>query len=428
MSDDREELNVFLEEGTSNSRPPAFTPPPSETHLTVFWEGTSNTLTSPITTQIGQFYVEADAAVIDSEHPAASTRNAIIELSSRYLKVGFNGCGVTHGCTGTICACGLRGQAATVIEIVRTVLKEQQPGRRPLHVSVLGQSRGAIGAIFLAQQLAAAKDVATEDVALRMLLFDPVPGNLVCTARVERLVGCFLCGHLTTANHCNDLRKARHLKRVLSISPHEPLPDCAYHAPVLVQYPDHAVCEEDVSLGCHQGALFSGDLASELSHVRIATFLKECGTRFVSRSRADAYGKDGRWVNGILSKMESELKERGDGVQETSRIAHIHPSGQSVCCRTPKIIRRNVGDGSGDAGSRESQVAKGGGKVAGEGEPQPLPQGTPQQQQQQQARAFLNKHHQQLHALYLSHVRTISQGANADEGQRSCVFALRIER
>ena len=354
-------------------------------HLTIFWEGTANTLDRPVTTSIGEFYTDCDAVAVN---PASgdAVRSA---LAARRpcLKMGFDGCGVTHGWPGLLCAVGLRSQAATVISCVRLILQE----KKRLHLTVLGQSRGAIGAIFLAQQLAAATSIRTEEVELRMLLSDPVPGNLVCTAKLERLA-CYFCNFVTTANHSMDLRGARHLKRVLALYPHEPLPDCAYHAPVLLEYPHHsAVCEEDVTLGCHQGALFSGDLASELSHVRIATFMTESGVVFRTRSRADAYTASDGWVGGILAKMEGEIKKAGVA---SRRIAHIHPAGQSQCCKSATIIRRTV-DGA----------------------------------MLDEARVFLNQHH-----LALQHRggdgrddRAPREGGD-NGGSGGDVFALQIER
>lgn len=50
-----------------------------------------------------------------------------------------------------------------------------------------------------------------------------------------------------------DLRGCVHVRRVLALYPYEPLPDIAFHAPLLPAYPPQALVEEDVTLGCHQG-------------------------------------------------------------------------------------------------------------------------------------------------------------------------------
>ena len=65
--------------------------------------------------------------------------------------MAFDGCGVTHGCAGTLFASGLREQCARVVARVDALL--QRGGA--LRVNVLGLSRGGIGAIYLAQALPA---------------------------------------------------------------------------------------------------------------------------------------------------------------------------------------------------------------------------------------------------------------------------------
>uniref|UniRef100_A0A7S2FZ46 Uncharacterized protein n=1 Tax=Octactis speculum TaxID=3111310 RepID=A0A7S2FZ46_9STRA len=115
---------------------------------------------------------------------------------------------------------------------------------------------------------------------LNMLLFDPVPGDLVWT-------GFPFTGY----GHTDLSRCTPFLKRILAIYPHEPLPDLSFHAPVLCKYPKGCYVEEDVTLGCHQGALFmtrrvpreegnrnSIDLASNLSFRRIHDWLTDVGT------------------------------------------------------------------------------------------------------------------------------------------------------
>jgi len=114
--------------------------------------------------------------------------------------------------------------------------------------------------------------------AVRMaaVLFDPVPGNLVC---LSQWCDAF---RWSTASRGLDARGARHLRRVLALYPHEPLPDAAFHAPILPSFPPAARVEEDVVLGCHQGALFAPmtDLGCACSYLRIRAWLASCGTRF----------------------------------------------------------------------------------------------------------------------------------------------------
>jgi len=106
------------------------------------------------------------------------------------------------------------------------------------------------------------------------LLFDPVPGNLVLTGTLN----CF-----TLASQSMNLSRCKNLSRVLALYPYEPLPDLAFHAPLIGKYPANCVVEEDVTLGCHQGALFPtriGGLDCHLSYVRIRRFMTDCGTTF----------------------------------------------------------------------------------------------------------------------------------------------------
>merc|ERR1712087_714302 len=77
-----------------------------------------------------------------------------------------------------------------------------------------------------------------------MLIFDPVPGNSLWF------------GIPFTGSDCSNLTTATNLRDVLALHPHEPLPAVAFHAPLLFQYPAGCEVEEDVTLGCHQGALF----------------------------------------------------------------------------------------------------------------------------------------------------------------------------
>ena len=120
-------------------------------------------------------------------------------------------------------------------------------------------------------------------------------------------------GRCSTARQCINLSASSNLAAVLAIYPHEPLPDLAFHAPILPHYPtssscgsggsggDSCVCdvEELVTLGCHQGALFAPNLsvfeqrnsattpiacsplllASNLSFLRIREWLIEHGCR-----------------------------------------------------------------------------------------------------------------------------------------------------
>ncbi len=75
--------------------------------------------------------------------------------------------------------------------------------------------------------------------------FDPVPGNLLAASDAD-------CCAFSTANRAMDLTACAPLRRVLALYPHEPLPDLAFHAPLLGVYPPTCAVREDVVLGCHQ--------------------------------------------------------------------------------------------------------------------------------------------------------------------------------
>jgi hypothetical protein len=93
----------------------------------------------------------------------------------------------------------------------------------------------------------------------------------------------------STAGKCSDLRHCSNLTRVVGLYPYEPLPDAAFHAPLLPLYPSTARVHEDVQFGCHQGAIyppFNADpcrdpdaLQRAASFLQLRDFLLECGTR-----------------------------------------------------------------------------------------------------------------------------------------------------
>uniref|UniRef100_A0A7S1BU59 DUF2235 domain-containing protein n=1 Tax=Corethron hystrix TaxID=216773 RepID=A0A7S1BU59_9STRA len=228
----------------------------TEEILIVFFEGTSNVL-KPCTTQIGIF-AAACRAVDVSDSPIGIRRGP--------FKIAFDGCGV-NSLTGVLFASGLTAQCRAARERVREILARDKSCT--VRVVAVGLSRGGIACIRLGLDLAAAEFAERTSVVL--LLYDPVAGDAVST------------GFPFTGMGAKDLRSCTNLKRVLALYPHEPLPDIAMHAPTLVAYPPSCEVEEDVTLGCHQGALFRTHekafeaSASNLSFRRIADFLEEEG-------------------------------------------------------------------------------------------------------------------------------------------------------
>ena len=150
--------------------------------------------------------------------------------------------------------------------------KSESHSKIVVNLNVVGLSRGGIAAIQLAQML---HYITPDRLHLQLLLFDPVPGNLIGSSRYLDIFG------MNTANSSLDMRKCYNLCDVLALYPYEPLPDLAFHAPVLPQYPPQCTVVEDATLGCHQGALFCScrSLESRLSYFRIHEWLEKHGTK-----------------------------------------------------------------------------------------------------------------------------------------------------
>ena len=123
---------------------------------------------------------------------------------------------------------------------------------QPLHVNVLGLSRGGIAAYMLARHACGLS--CASRLRLSLCVFDPVPGNLISTAKYLDLLG-----NVTTANRHIDLRSCR-IVRCLALYPADPLPDIAFHAPLLPDYPKGCEVEEDATLGCHQACTMEGTM------------------------------------------------------------------------------------------------------------------------------------------------------------------------
>ena len=238
--------------------------------LSVFFEGTANPL-DPITTQVGIF--AQLTAGQDLSNYARDTSTGIDPTAGPF-KIAFDGCGVTDGLSGVLFASGLDRQCDGVCKVVCDLLACASSRAQRLRINGLGLSRGGLALMILSQKIAKLPADSVARIDLNICLFDPVPGNLVHT------------GFPFTGWGCADLSACHCLRRVLALYPHEPLPDLSFHAPVLCKYPAHTEVEEDVLLGCHQGALFpprraphnSYALASNLSFHRVLAFLTENGT------------------------------------------------------------------------------------------------------------------------------------------------------
>lgn len=251
-----------------------------EDSLAIYMEGTANTL-RPTTTQVGELFELTEAVDCTDTLPMS-----VLESSQPLmLKMGFDGCGVTAGLAGVIWAVGLSSQCNCIMARLTDILHSRA---RQLRVTVLGLSRGAIGALMLAQRMALLSEQHQQRLHVSLCLYDPVPGNLVTTVRLCDWFG------LSTASRVMDVSHTP-IKRVLAIYPYEPLPDLAFHAPLLPKYPDGAAVEEDATLGCHQGAFYPPSNAHpqlmascKLSEHRVLAFLETCGVKLPSKSAACA--------------------------------------------------------------------------------------------------------------------------------------------
>lgn len=275
--------------------------------LTVFMEGTSNPM-GHITTQIALFSRFCNATPLSATVAEDASLPALVP---GHYKLSFDGCGVSNGFMGVVFAYGLDEQCGVVRRYVECFLA----AGLAVTLNFVGLSRGGIGGLYLADRLS---DLDVAKVVLNLLLFDPVPGNLVWCARLD-------FAGLLNANKAMDISHVRNLAQVLVLYPYEKLPDIAFHAPLLPQFPEGCQVERDVVLGCHQGALFVRQRPECcLSFARIRDFLLEHGSQ-LKRSSSIASFVD------LLNISDERLADMLDGdltrSEPASRIAHSMPPG-----------------------------------------------------------------------------------------------------
>eukprot|EP00927_Polykrikos_kofoidii_P000121 TRINITY_DN10047_c0_g1_i1.p1 TRINITY_DN10047_c0_g1~~TRINITY_DN10047_c0_g1_i1.p1 ORF type:complete len:348 (+),score=42.24 TRINITY_DN10047_c0_g1_i1:106-1149(+) len=313
-----------------NSKPEYPNKASRDVTLTVFMEGTSNPM-EEIGTQIALFSRLCTAKPLPEELPPGTAAGG---RCPGHYKVSFAGCGVTHGFRGVVFATGLREQCAVVRTHVEAFLKHGFT----VTLNFVGLSRGGIGGLYLVQEL---RDFHKDSVLLNLLLFDPVPGNFVWISRF------FDIASQSNTNQAMDVSFAENLGRVVVLYPHEPLPAIAVHAPLLARFPKGCDLEEDVILGCHQGALFLRARADTcLAFARIRDFLLSCGTMLdramVSRI-ADLDVSDTR----LVEMLDRELRIDAP----TYRCAHAavqscivrHSTGQFLNKSHEALVKRLCG-------------------------------------------------------------------------------------
>ena len=212
--------------------------------------------------------------------------------------------------------------------------------------------------LYLAQMLGS---VDRKRLEFNMLLFDPVPGNLISSSHYLDILGA------STANTSLDLTKCCNIRDVLALYPYKPLPDLAFHAPSLPAYPPGCDVVEDACLGCHQGALFcSGNTPSRLSYLQISEWLAAHGVTvdITGERRYQTVQAVSKAPETLLDAMRNELQTLVKDGTEVVRHAHSTPAGGSIVCRAgsarflnqyhKKLSLRLVGDQGGDAEQAES--------------------------------------------------------------------------
>ena len=243
-----------------------------EVILSVFFCGTDGQIDPP-TTQIGTF-----AALTNAQD--LTDQQTDINVDETQFKMGFDGCGTVYGLRGMLFAHGLEQQCDVAVARVNELLTM---GKK-VKLNLLGLSRGGIAELFLIQKL---KHIDCAHLEINALIFDPVPGNLITARKLDFL-------RQTTANKAIDVSDSKNLNDVLAIYPVEPLPDFAFHAPLMPQYPNHTSVKNMVIPGCHQSALMNYPenqpikftdtvaLGSRISHYTIYHFLQNHGTQLAA--------------------------------------------------------------------------------------------------------------------------------------------------
>ena len=96
---------------------------------------------------------------------------------------------------------------------------------------LLGRYLDVLLAVPSKQEMA---DIPASSCELSLLLFDPVPGDLLTVAQLDFF-------RLTNTSASGDMSNCACLSRVLALYPYEPLPAILCHAPILCRYPPHCV-------------------------------------------------------------------------------------------------------------------------------------------------------------------------------------------
>ena len=300
-------------------------------------------------------------------------------------RLAFDGC-AAFGCRGVIFAHGLDEQVELAVLRIRQLLT----WHTKLVVNAVGLSRGACAVLMLAQQtvpLAAA-------LTLNVWLFDPVPGmparewgvrsvivgsvclfcllplsalfRLVLTVCICRgndrvlvpprrgaagnLVSAATLNPWCMASRCADLTRAQHVVHAVALYPIEALPDVAFHAPLLPTFASSTRVDEDVVLGCHQGAIYIPSLSIGLTSYstletiqRVATFR---GLFEFLATHGSTFSDAARWTlsvhpaHTLLQCLDHALAA---GVAQT-RTGHVSPGGWRAACLSQRAPTGAAGE------------------------------------------------------------------------------------
>ncbi|MDP1602324.1 MAG: hypothetical protein Q8M03_03580 [Legionella sp.] len=196
-------------------------------------------------------------------HDCKGTRVGKVEdlqEGETHFKMGFNGCAIDYGLSGTLFGTGVDQQSDQALAVVKALIKTGHKVR----LNVIGLSRGGVASLLLAKKLAAVDPYHLET---NLLLLDPVSGNLLTTAKLDIL-------GVTLTNQVLNISESRNLNYVKSLYPYMEVGDdtetvedkllANFHVPIRPTYPDQALVEEDVILGIHLSAFRAFAPAAEL--------------------------------------------------------------------------------------------------------------------------------------------------------------------
>ncbi|MFN3234633.1 MAG: hypothetical protein ACE365_04390 [Gammaproteobacteria bacterium] len=212
-------------------------------------------------------------------------KESIIGFGSNntHYKMAFDGNQIERPIIGAPFALGIRSQCAHVEKRVKQLLFI----KNHVFVTAVGMSRGGVAALLLAKMLGQMANV-----TVNLVLFDPVPGNLVATQEM-------LPDDWTIAGEVKDLREARNLENVLAFYCAEPLehPLKAFYAPIVPAYGSRTHVREDVVPREHLWAFIDSHDGSdffwfELCKTYVSYFLKSLGVVFKTEFLSNLKTKD----------------------------------------------------------------------------------------------------------------------------------------